>query len=59
MVELISFTSLAQSIGGWTFKYLSAKVLDEFKDRWLKSFLKRQDVEKSFSSAVANALAEF
>lgn len=62
MIEPISFTpitSLAQAIGGWTFKYLSTKVLDEFKDRWLKPFLKRQDVEKSFSSAVANALAEF
>lgn len=59
MVEPISFMSLAQAIGGWTFKYLSTKVLDEFKDRWLKPFLKRQDIEKSFSIAVANALAEF
>lgn len=59
MPEPITVTALSINIGGWIFKYLSTKVLDEFKDRWLKPFLKRQDVEKSFSSAVANALAEF
>lgn len=59
MAEPMTTASLAKAIGGWIFKYLSTKVLDEFKDRWLKPFLKRQDIEKSFSSAVANALAEF
>lgn len=59
MPEPITSASLAQAIGGWIFKYLSTKVLDEFKDRWLKPFLKRQEIEKSFSNAVANALAEF
>ena len=58
-MEPISTTSLSKAIGGWIFKYLSTKVLDEFKDRWLKPFLKRQDIEKGFSCALANALAEF
>lgn len=59
MAEPINAALLAKAICGWTFKYLSTKVLDEFKDRWLKPFLKRQDIEKSFSNAVANALAAF
>lgn len=59
MVEPISATSFSQAIGGWIFKYLSSKLLDEFKDRWLKPFLKREDIEKGFSHAVENALAEF
>jgi len=59
MIDPVSQMSLSLKIGGWIFKYLSTKVLDEFKDRWLKPFLKRQDVEKGFSCAVANALSEF
>lgn len=59
MVEPISSTSLSQAIGGWIFKYLSTKVLDEFKDRWLKPFLKKKDVEKAFSRAISHAIDEF
>lgn len=59
MTDPITATPLAIQIGSWIFKYLSTKVLDEFKDRWLKPFLKKQDVEKAFSNAVSVALSEF
>jgi len=59
MTDPISATPLAIQIGSWIFKYLSTKVLDEFKDRWLKTFLKKQDIEKAFSNTVSVALSEF
>jgi len=59
MTDPLTATPLAIQIGSWIFKYLSTKVLDEFKDRWLKPLLKKQDVEKAFSNAVSVALSEF
>jgi hypothetical protein len=59
MTDPITATPLGLQIGSWIFKYISTKVLDEFKDRWIKPFLKRQDVEKAFSNTVSVALSEF
>jgi hypothetical protein len=50
---------IGSKIGAWVFQYLATKVLDETKDRWIKPLLKKRDVEKSFSTAIDNALIVF